>query len=113
MTAHRCVSNLNAISEGVYELTLASRKSLRVFVCECYSYGSAEYIETTDTLGALDAIIINSNWCGYTPEAKRLCRSKKVGLFSIGDFMAALNKPKFWLYLSKDETKIFREKGWL
>jgi hypothetical protein len=113
MKEHHCVSNLSAINHCVYELTLTSRKILRVFICECYSFGAAEYVETAEALGRIDAIIINSAWCGYTHEAKRLCRDKKVGLFKIGDFMAALNKPEFWSYLDKRETEIFKEKGWL
>ena len=113
MRGHGRVSNLTAIDDGVYELTLASGKPLRVFICECYSYGAAEYVETTEALGGFDAIIINSAWCGYTREAKRLCRDQKVGLFTIGDFMAALNKPDFWSYLNEQETKFFKEKGWL
>jgi hypothetical protein len=78
MRGHSRVSTLTARGGGVYELSLVSDKSLRIFICECYSYGVAEYIETTEILGALDVVIINSSWCGYTYEAKNLCRNHKV-----------------------------------
>ena len=113
MRGHGHVLKLTAIDDGVYELTLGSGKSLRIFICECYSFGVAEYVETTEALGELDAIIINSAWCGYTTEAKRLCRDQKVGLFDIGDFMAALHKSKVWSYLNEEENKFFQKKGWL
>jgi hypothetical protein len=94
-------------------MALKSGKRIRLFICECYSYGYAEYVETTQHLGKLGAIVINSAWCGYTLEAKRLCRDQGVGLFKIKDFMASLNKLEFWLYLNEREVEIFREKGWM
>ena len=86
---------------------------LRVFVCECYSFGAAEYVEVIANLGKVDVVLINSAWCGYTLDAKRACRNDKVGLFKIGDFMAALNKPKVWEYLNEGEQEAFTKKGWL
>jgi hypothetical protein len=113
MRQHRCITTLKGGEEGVYELGLSVGGILRVFVCECYSFGVAEYVESVEKAGKLDAIIINSAWCGYTPEAKRMCRADRVGLFKIADFMAALNKPQLWDYLSEAETEAFKKKGWL
>ena len=50
---------------------------------------------------------------GYTWQAKRTSRSDKVGLYRIGNFMAALNKPNVWDYLNESEAETFKEKGWL
>ena len=113
MRGHSRIESLQGNGSGVYDLVLTSGGSLRVFICECYSFGVAEYIETIGRLGALGAIIINSAWCSYTWDAKRTSRSDKVGLYKIGDFMAALNKPKVWDYLNEGETETFKEKGWL
>ena len=113
MNAHSGVASLKAQGDGVYELTTKFGKTLRVFACECYSFGIAEYIETMQALGKLDAIVINSAWCGYTMDAKRLTRNDKVGLFKIGDFMSALNKVDFWDHLTEAELETFKEKGWL
>jgi hypothetical protein len=112
MRQHRCVSNVHTIEGGLYELTLSAGGALRVFICECYSFGAAEYAETILKVGEVDAIIVNSAWCGYTMEAKRTARSAKVGLFKIGDFMSALNKPRIWDYLNEGDAKAFQEKGW-
>jgi hypothetical protein len=112
MRAHSQVSNLTMIVDGRYDLTTFFEAKLKVFICECYSYGVAEYTETTVEHGKLDVIIINSNWCGYTLEAKRLCRSERVGLFKIADFMSALNKANYWEHLNESEREAFTNKGW-
>lgn len=113
MKAHSHVLDLRAKGDGVYEITNKYSKVLNVFVCECYSFGAAEYIETTAALRALDVIVINSVWCGYTAEAKRLARESKIGLFDIGDFMAALNRANLWEYLNGKERELFEKNGWL
>lgn len=113
MRSHSRVHDLRALGNGRYQLIKVDGTSLEVFVCECYSFGAAEYLETTSKLGRLDAVIISSNWCGYTPEAKAQCRSEKVGLFNIRDFMAALNRQDFWVYLDEWEEKRLKDRGLL
>lgn len=113
MRSHSRVRQLERLGDGRYNLTKADDSTLRVFVCECYSFGAAEYLETTTQLGRLDAIIISSNWCGYTPETKAQCRREQVGLFDIRDFMAALNRPDFWAYLDESEAKRLKDRGLL
>lgn len=113
MSEHSQVRNLEAIGEGRYRLTRSDETLLEVFICECYSFGVAEYMEATAKFGRLDAIIINSNWCGYTDETKLECRNERIGLFNIRDFMAALNRRDYWAYLSEWEEKRLRERGLL
>lgn len=113
MRGHSRIKSLIGDGNGIYDLALNAGGSMRIFICECYSFGVAEYIETIDKLGPLDVIVINSAWCGYTLDAKRTSRSNNVGLYKIGDFMAALNKPEIWGYLNDREAETFKEKGWL
>ncbi len=107
---HGKVASLTASDNGVFELTRIQGDTLHVFICECYAFGLAEYMETVDKLGKIDVIIINSAWCGYSPDAKRHCRKSKVGLFKIGEFMAALHRDKYWLYLTDTEKNCSRSK---
>ena len=111
MSEHSQVRNLESLGDGRYRLTNAKNTVLDIFICECYSFGAAEYLETTDKLGKLDAIIIASNWCSYTPDLKVQCRNEHVGLFNVRDFMAALNRPDFWNYLEEWEEKRLKERG--
>lgn len=99
MRRHHIVTGISSEMPGVYNLDLRSGKTLRVFICECYSYGEAEYHETVEKLGAVNAVVMNSMWCGYTKAAKELCKDGEVGLFKVSEFMGALNKEKFWLYV--------------
>lgn len=112
MRSHSRVEDLQSQGNGVYLLKRIHGDSLKVFICECYSYGLAEYMETEQNLGKLDVVIINSIWCGYTYDAKHHCRDNKVGLFDIGEFMAALNKPQYWTHLTEEQKEYFEKKGW-
>jgi hypothetical protein len=113
MQSHNRVCGIQNAKNGLYEINLSEAGIIKVFICECYSFGLAEYYETVEKLGKIQAVIINSNWCGYTSEAKHYCREHGVGLFNIGEFMAALNTKKIWEYLTKEEKKYFKENGWL
>lgn len=113
MQQHTNITSCVSEGGGVYELALVRGDKLRVFVCDCYAFGVAEYIETIEKLGTLNVVIINSAWCGYSPDAKRHCRDKGVGLFKINEFMTALHRSEYWTYLTDYETQHFTEKGWL
>lgn len=110
---HGRVASLTAQGGGIYELTRTQGDTLRVFICECYAFGVAEYMEAVERLGEVDVVIINSAWCGYTPNAKLHCRESNVGLFKIGEFMGALHRDDYWRYLTDKEEDYFREQGWL
>ncbi len=112
MRKHSKVSDIRNITIGLYEIDLTNGNALRVFICECYSYDVAEYYETEENIGEVDVVIINSNWCSYTLDAKFHCLERKVGLFDISGFMAALNKEKYWEVMTDYEREKFTEKGW-
>lgn len=111
MKSHSEVSNVNKKLNGVYEIKLNDGRVLSVFICDCYSFGLAEYYESVDKLGNLNAVIINSNWCSYSMEAKIYCRDNKVGIFDIAGFMAALKKKNYWEYLTKWEMEYLTKNG--
>src|SRR3546814_12258728 len=101
MARHQKVAELTAEGDGVYRLRRTRGDVLRLFICECYAFGVADYIETTGKLGHLDLVIINSAWCGYSPDAKRYCREESVGLFEIGELEGALRRDDSWTYRTK------------
>ncbi len=113
MRAHNKITDVEASGDGFYVLTTTAGDTIRVFICECYSFGVAEYHEANEKLGKLNAIIINSNWCGYSYECKKHCRDDEVGLFDIRDFMAALNCDAPWNYLNESDKEYFQQNGWL
>lgn len=109
MSTHSKVLNIRNTGEGLYEIDLQDGRTLTVFICECYSYGVAEYQESVEKLGNLDAVVINSNWCGYSMDVKLHCQEREVGVFDIKGFMAALNRHDFWNYLTKEEKEYLKQ----
>ncbi|MEZ8659343.1 hypothetical protein BCS84_10895 [Vibrio cyclitrophicus] len=112
MNEHSKVRSCQKLDAGLYSIELNTGKKLNVFICECYSFGTAEYVESCENYGALDAVIISSNWCGYSLELKRDCMTDQVGIFDIGGFMAAINQREHWAYLTAYEKDKFKEYGW-
>ncbi len=100
---HDRVRRLEFQGDGLYQVELTDHRSLKVFVCECYSFGLAEYHEVTDNHGDIDAVVIASAWCGYTGEVKEHCKNLDVGVFKIGEFMGALNSRDFVNYVPPEE----------
>jgi hypothetical protein len=113
MRGHNRVRELRRESDGVYDIIRTHGDMLRTFICECYSFGVAEYFEAVEMLGHLDAIVINSAWCGYTDEAKILTRERRVGLFKIPDLMGALHRPEYWDYFNEWEAQRLKKRGML
>ena len=103
MNNHHLVTSLDYQGDGVYILNRKEGCPLRVFICECYSFGVAEYTEVVEQIGKVDVVIIDSRWCEYTSDAKHYCRELKVGLFKIGEFMGALNRDDYWNYFPDEE----------
>src|SRR3546814_370960 len=86
MARHQKVAELTAEGDGVYRLRRTRGDVLRLFICECYAFGVADYIETTGKLGHLDLVIINSAWCGYAcktpalrPAPPACCANDQIG----------------------------------
>jgi len=113
LKGHSKVDGLDKLADGLYNLTLKNQKTLKLFIGECYSFGIAEFHEVTDNHGDIDIVLISSAWCGYGYDVKHYCRNQNIGVFQIGDFMAALNRRNLSQYLNEDETKYFEEQGWV
>lgn len=113
MREHSKVNATISITPSLYHIELADDRVIRTFICECYSFDIAEYIEICQELGEIDAVVISSNWCGYSPSVKRHCMNEEVGVYNIRAFMAAINKKNYWEYLTEDEEEYFKENGWI
>lgn len=105
MREHSKVAGLRRINTGLYEITLTSGSILKIFICECYAFDDAAYHEVIENYGKVDAVIISSNWCSYYFETKIERIRENVGIFDIKGFMAAINKPKYWEYMTESERE--------
>jgi hypothetical protein len=113
LSGHSKVDEIKSLGDGLYELRRKQGDTLRLFICECYSFGVAEFVESNEKIGPLNAILISSAWCGYSIDVKRMCRDQGIGVFDTKGLMAALNRQQFWLHLTDRETETFSERGWL
>ena len=113
MHEHSKVEFIENVAPGLYNIKLYGGSELKVFICECYSFDVAEYIESCENYGLLNAVVISSNWCGYSLGVKRHCMSENVGVFDISGFMAAINRIDYWAYMTQYEKGRFQENGWL
>lgn len=105
MQGHSKVRNLQKINTGLYDVQLLDDRVLRVFICECYAFDDASYHETVENYGTVNAVVINSNWCGYDFEMKLARMQEEVGVFDIKGFMAAINRSNYWEYMTEHEKK--------
>ncbi|MFQ6758828.1 MAG: hypothetical protein D9V46_03250 [Deltaproteobacteria bacterium] len=108
MFDHSKVSSIEQINTGLYDVHLTDGPILRVFICECYAFGDADYHETVGNYGPVNAVIISSNWCGYDFDTKLARMKEKVGIFDIKGFMAAITKPNYWEYMTEHERNILK-----
>lgn len=111
LKSHDKISNFKKIQDGFYNIEINDGRILKIFICDCYSFGIAEYHEVVEQLGSINAIVINSNWCGYSPDVKQHCKDLKIGVFRIGGFMGAINTKNFWEYLTPEEKEAKKRNG--
>ena len=103
MREHSKVRDIRRINTGLYDVRLLDGRTLRTFICECYAFDDASYHETVENYGPVNAVVISSNWCGYDFEMKLARMQDRVDVFDIKGFMAAINRPNFWEYMTEDE----------
>lgn len=112
MREHRNVKTITKVNPSLYQIELTDGRVVKTFICECYSFSVAEYIESCENLGELNAVVISSSWCGYSLDVKHDCMNEHIGVYDIGGFMAAINMKNYWQYLTEYEKEKFKEKGW-
>lgn len=112
MVQHKQVDGIDSLGEGLFNINWKKGNDLKVFICDCYCYTISEYIETTTHYNDVNVVIINSKWCNYTMEAKKHCYDNQVGLYTLEEFMVALNYNNYWEYLRPEQKEIFNKNGW-
>jgi hypothetical protein len=64
---------------------------VRVWVCDVYTLGLADYFKITQKDPELNAIVTMSGYNSWTREAKEQGYDDEVAVFKFGEFMGALN----------------------
>jgi hypothetical protein len=91
MAQHRKVECCEQVQRELYQLTRRDGLSpLRVLLVNIYTVGVADVIELLGEFPGLQAIVILSNWNGYTTDAKEYAKQRGVGVFVMNEFLGAL-----------------------
>lgn len=89
---HDKVASIEQESQNVFVITrLGGLSDIRVWVCDVYTLGIADYLKIARSDPNLDAIVTMSGYNSWTREAKEKGFEEGVGVFKFGEFMGALN----------------------
>lgn len=89
---HTRVRGFQAEGDHVYVIQRRGLPDIRVWLCEIYMLGVADYEAIRNADPAVDAIVVLSAWNHYTPEAQSLGASEGVGVFKPGELLSALHR---------------------
>lgn len=79
-------------SQNVFEVTrVGGLADVRIWVCDVYTLGLADYLKITQADPELDCIVTMSGYNSWTREAKEQGYDDDVGVFKFGELMGALN----------------------
>jgi len=98
MRGHSKVINCTKISDSYYKLQREDMSPLLVFVSNYYALSAADYFEITEEY-RVDCLITISNWNSVTQDAYEIGKANGIGVFTMNEFMGALNCAKPSTYI--------------
>jgi hypothetical protein len=93
MNRHNRVLSCIRISKGYYEIKRDELPPIHVFVSNYYALSISDYYEITGEY-SIDCLITISNWNKVTQDAYELGQDNGIGVFTMEEFMGALNYAK-------------------
>ena len=90
LNRHDRVLSWNKLSNSYYEIQREELPSIRVFVSDYYALSISDFFEITNEYD-IDCLITISTWNKVTQDAYELGKSNGVGVFTMNEFMGALN----------------------
>jgi len=102
---HSFIKRMEKLNIAMFDVELQDGRNLRVFATNTYFFTEYTFEKTITVDPAVDAIICSNPYGRYTLEAKALCISHEIGLFTLKTFMGAIRKDgdEFLNYLLNDE----------
>lgn len=100
---HDNVSNLLRHDDIIMEVSRCSGCPITLICLDEYTLGESGVRRVMLEFPNVNFISVGGNWNGYTPEAKHLCLSSKMGLFNSSELTGAIWRDDFWNYHRKDE----------
>lgn len=98
MYGHNKVLRCKKISDSYYEIQREDLPPIFVFVSNYYALSVSDYYEITSEY-QIDCLVTISNWNRVTQDAYELGRRNGIGVFTMSEFMGALNCAKPSVYI--------------
>lgn len=92
------------ISDSYYEIQRKELPPIRVFVSNFYALSISDYYEISSDYD-VDCLITISNWNRVTEDAYVLGKRNDVGVFTMNDFMGAINCARPCTYVRPIDRK--------
>jgi len=104
LSTHGNVKNILRSKDILFTLERINKiEKLKIVCLEEYCVGVTIMRRVIEEFGRVDIIYSGGEWTGYTPEAKELCISEKIGLYNSKELSGGLWKNEFWNYNKRDE----------
>lgn len=103
LDSHDRVNNYQELSDQQYTVNRTeSKQAVFVYLTGLYTIGIADCMDILQKNPQVNCIVSSAAWNGYTSDAKEYTKSNEVGLFTLTEFMGAMNYDEFWNYVKKN-----------
>jgi hypothetical protein len=89
---HVKVKELTAVDDQVFVLERVGLPDVRVWVCDVYTLGVADYMAIRERDPSIDCVVTMSGYNQYTPQTKAQGLAEGVGVFKFAELMGALHR---------------------
>ena len=95
MSGHEKVDRVILIEEdfykAIFEIYLTDGRLLITYIADVYVLTAADVREVVSEYEEVDCIVVVSNWDHYTPDAKNVAKEMRIGVYTLKEFMKAIN----------------------
>jgi hypothetical protein len=95
---HTRVESFDSDGDRTYTVVRNQGDTLRIYLTGKYTFGILDYYELRANHPTVDCIVAASPYLSYTRDAKEAARGDCVGLFTMKEFLGALNYTRVWEY---------------
>ena len=103
LETHKNVYSVTRQHDILFDVVRIDESRLKVLCLDEYALGEAGVHRALQEFPEVHIISVGGNWNGYTPEAKELCLSYKIGLYNSTELSGALWKNDYWAFSKKDK----------
>ncbi len=95
MNKHEKVARVKFVEsdrhKAIFEILLKDERVLNTYIADVYILTAADVREIVSEYEDVDCIVVVSNWDHYTLDAKNIAKEMKIGVFTLKEFMGAIN----------------------